>query len=196
MLMYHLKKAFTLVELMIVIAIIGILAAALFPSMSTYIQRSRDTATSANIKKLHSKLFLTLQDFGWRYPGLTPDIWYCIPLQDSINNCFYPNGDVIPLLPNFEATGLRSKDFNISGTAYTNPLFRYVDSVFTGHAQLTNSQSGKYILYWTIPWDSGYGSSYVIEPSDATLANKRCEPGKVRSINHIPNQTTCQMLIE
>lgn len=33
------SKGFTLVELMIVIAIIGILAAALFPSYNNYIQR-------------------------------------------------------------------------------------------------------------------------------------------------------------
>ena len=37
------RKGFTLVELMIVIAIIGILAAVLYPSLMGYLERTRDT---------------------------------------------------------------------------------------------------------------------------------------------------------
>jgi prepilin-type N-terminal cleavage/methylation domain-containing protein len=37
------QKGFTLVEIMIVIAIIGVLAAALFPSLTSYISRAQDT---------------------------------------------------------------------------------------------------------------------------------------------------------
>lgn len=41
---------------MIVIGIIGILAAALFPSLNAYLQRAQDTAVSLNIKKMVDKI--------------------------------------------------------------------------------------------------------------------------------------------
>ena len=46
------NRGFTLVELMIVIAIIGILAAALFPSLTSYLKRGRDTARSSGVKEI------------------------------------------------------------------------------------------------------------------------------------------------
>jgi type IV pilus assembly protein PilA len=58
------KKAFTLVELMIVIAIIGILAVALFPSMSTYMQRARESAAQSDIRTLRLATLKLYADTG------------------------------------------------------------------------------------------------------------------------------------
>ena len=49
-------KGFTLVELMIVIAIIGILAVALFPSLTSYLARGRDTSRVAAVKEIVSSI--------------------------------------------------------------------------------------------------------------------------------------------
>ena len=46
-------KGFTLIELMIVVAIIGILAAVAIPAFMKYIRRSKTTEASMNIRKLY-----------------------------------------------------------------------------------------------------------------------------------------------
>ncbi len=50
MIMKHNKKGFTLVELVVVIAIIGVIAAILVPSLMGYVKKSRLQAANANAK--------------------------------------------------------------------------------------------------------------------------------------------------
>ena len=66
------NHAFTLVELMIVIAIIGILAAALFPSMSNYIDRAGNRAIIEEIRKASIAANLDFNDFGVYAPDIMP----------------------------------------------------------------------------------------------------------------------------
>jgi type II secretory pathway pseudopilin PulG len=54
-------------ELMIVIAIIGVLAAALFPALTGYLSRARDTVKISEIKELHTALMTFKTDTGLYY---------------------------------------------------------------------------------------------------------------------------------
>lgn len=67
------RSGFTLLELMVVMAIIGIIAAALFPQMSFYYARGRDVARISDAKSMssimveYSRLFTT-------YPSTTSSL--------------------------------------------------------------------------------------------------------------------------
>ena len=71
---YMSRKWFTLVELMIVIAIIGILAAVLYPAMGKYFGRARDTTRITDLGKIGQALrvyeidhgfILRTESYGW-----------------------------------------------------------------------------------------------------------------------------------
>ena len=70
------EKGFTLMEIMLVIAIIGILAATLFPNFSAYQQKSRDTVRITAISIIHKSIATFFLDED-RYPdaalGCIPD---------------------------------------------------------------------------------------------------------------------------
>ena len=52
------KKGFTLIELIVVIAILAILAAILIPSLTNYIQKATDSKNQANCRSLYTQYAL------------------------------------------------------------------------------------------------------------------------------------------
>lgn len=62
--MKQMQKGFTLIELMIVVAIIGILAAIAIPQYGNYISRSRAAGSAAELDSVRTGIALCFQDTG------------------------------------------------------------------------------------------------------------------------------------
>lgn len=61
-------KGFTLIELMIVVAVIGILAAVAIPKFAELLERSRDGATKGNLNAIRSAISIYYSQNEGRWP--------------------------------------------------------------------------------------------------------------------------------
>ena len=83
---------FTLIEIMIVIAMIGILAAALFPSMTEYLKRARDAARASDLNNIAAGITMYEID----KETLPPHVGGCYPSQALLFGGYIKVGFISP----------------------------------------------------------------------------------------------------
>jgi prepilin-type N-terminal cleavage/methylation domain-containing protein len=109
------KKGFTLIELMIVVAIIGILAAIAIPKFAQLIRKSKEGASKGNLGSLRSSLSIYYGDMEGVYPvqmaALTVGGKYLTVIPDAKVPDYHPDSSV-------EVDGLTSTD--AGGWLYDN----------------------------------------------------------------------------
>ena len=85
------RKGFTLIELMIVVAIIGILAAIAIPKFADLIRKSSEGASKGNVGSIRSALSIYYGDMEGQYPADMASLTVAGKYLSSVPNAKSPN---------------------------------------------------------------------------------------------------------
>ncbi len=151
------KKGFTIVELVIVIAVIAILSAVLIPTFSSVIRKAKmsndtqlirnlnislkaDEAINGKPETMHEALEITAGD-GYDVAKINASAVGNEILWDGLNNVFcYFNGEKIEYIP--ENSGVEETPSNLNYWVISNTISEKYSTYYTGSETIVNTSKG------------------------------------------------------
>ena len=115
------RRAFTLIELMIVVAIIAVLIAILLPSLARARQQAMQVACAANLNAIFKGMFYYTQDTN-NGNGYLPQL---LGHPHTVTKIGYWTGQICPYIK-IKRSRLGSRSGLLSCPAHENPQLRWV----------------------------------------------------------------------
>lgn len=151
------RKGFTLVEILIVVIILGILAAIVIPQFTNASQNARESSLQSTLQTLRSQVELYKLQHGDAIPNLVTN-WSAFTGTSSFGGqSFGPYMQAIPVNPMNTLTAVSDATTNLSGVTTTTALA----------GDMTSPGATIGFLY---DYESGNGSGLIFGTADATGA--------------------------
>jgi len=134
---HRIRRAFTLVELMIVVLILGIVAAAVIAAFSTSTAQTRQSSVASQLQTIRQQIQVYSADHSDLYPDLADNQWAQLTQTTDVFGNLQPTG-LGPYLPNIPNNPLNNNNAVVGDISEANQNTGWVYDQTSGNISATN----------------------------------------------------------